>query len=99
MILRHLYTGADRPSTLSEIAERAGITRRQAELAIRDARLAGEPILSGPRGMYLASNDAEAARWVERQRSRGVTLLETARAVERGIEARGARQGGFPWAA
>jgi hypothetical protein len=87
-ILRHLYVGADRPSTYDDIAERAGITRRQAEIAVREARLSGEPILGGSRGMYIASTDAEALAWCERQRSRAISLMESAQGVQRGVERR-----------
>ena len=97
-VTRYLYVGADRPTTYSELAERMGITRREAEAAVQDARLHGEPIVSGPRGLWLGC-DAEALAWCERQRSRAVKLMESAQGVQRGVERRTAAQEAFPWAA
>lgn len=88
----------DTPIPLSELAELSGMTRREAEQAIQDARLAGHPIVSDPRGMKLGT-DAEALEWCQRASRRVMHQLETVKAVERGVERRRARQGGFPWAA
>lgn len=98
-VTRYLYVGADRPTTYSELAERMGITRREAEAAVQDARLHEEPIVSGPRGLWLASSDSEALAWCERQRSRAIHLMESAQGVQRGVERRTAAQEAFPWAA
>lgn len=83
MIARHLHVGRDRPTTLSALAERMGITRREAEHAVRTARLNGEPILSDGRGLWATETPQEAREWAQRQRSRAIHLMETAQALER----------------
>jgi hypothetical protein len=78
---RYLYRGADRPSTLSELAERMGVTRREAENAVQAARMAGEPIVSGPRGLWVSESPTEVLEAAARLRSRALTQLVTARAL------------------
>jgi hypothetical protein len=100
-VTNYLFVGADRPTTYSELAERMGITHRQAEIAVQEARLNHEPIVSGSRGLWLAATDEEALAWVERQRSRAIHLMESAQGVQRGVEARRAigEQTSIGWAA
>lgn len=90
---RHLFIGADHPTTYSELAERMGVTHREAMTAVQEARVAGEPIVAGSRGLWLGT-DEEALAWCERQRSRGITLMESAQGVQRGVEARRATRAG-----
>ena len=85
-LLEKLNVGADAAITLSELAERMGVTRREAEVAVNAARHAGIPILSGNPGVWLAVSPGEARQWAARQRSRGIHILETASAVERAAE-------------
>ena len=86
-MIRHLNRSADSATSLSELAEKMGVSRREAEQAVQDARMAGEPIVSGPRGLWIGS-DAEALEWCERARSRAIHQLETVQAVQRGVERR-----------
>lgn len=90
--------GRDNAVTIGALAEANGITRREVEAFIQQARLDGSPIVSGSDGVWLGT-DQEALAWCERQRSRAVHLMESAQGVQRGVEARRARQEGFPWAA
>lgn len=89
---RHLYVGADRPTTYPVLAERMGVTEREAMQAVQDARLASEPILSGARGLWLASSPQEAREWAQRQRSRAIHLMESAQGVERWADAQAGEQ-------
>ena len=82
--------------TLSEIAEAANVSRREVEQAVQDARLAGMPVVSSSRGIWLG-NDAEALAWCERQRSRAIHLMESAQGVQRGVEARRANAEQTSW--
>ena len=88
----HLYVGADRPTTYPVLAERMGVTEREAMQAVQDARLASEPILSGARGLWLASSPQEAREWAQRQRSRAIHLMESAQGVERWADAQEGEQ-------
>ena len=90
-MVRHLNRSADAAITLSELAERMGVSRREAEAAVQEARLAGEPIVSGPRGLWIGT-DEEALAWCERARARAIHQLETVKGVQAGVEARRARQ-------
>ena len=85
---RHLYIWADRPTTYPVLAERMGVTEREAQEAVQEARLAHVPILSGARGLWLASSPQEAREWAQRQRSRAVHLMESAQGVERWADER-----------
>lgn len=87
MLRSHLNRSADSATSLSELAERMGVSRREAEQAVQDARMAGEPIVSGPRGLWIGT-DAEALEWCERARSRALNQLATVQAVQRGVERR-----------
>ena len=80
-VTRHLYIGADRPTTYSELAERMGVTHREAMLAVQEARLALEPIVSGPRGLWISDSPEEVARAAESLRKRLVTQYATVRAL------------------
>lgn len=84
--------------TIGELAEALHVPRRTIEEAVQSARLDGVPIVSGSEGLWIGT-DEEALEWCERQRSRGITLMESAQGVQAGVERRRARQGGFPWAA
>ena len=84
--------------TIGEIAEAADVSRREVEQAVQDARLSGLPIVSSGKGLWLGT-DAEALAWCERAHARAIHQLETVKGVRAGVERRGARQEGFPWAA
>ena len=75
--------------TYGEIAESAGVTRREVEQAVQDARLSGLPIVSSGKGLWLGT-DAEALAWCERAHARAIHQLETVKGVRAGVERRGA---------
>lgn len=77
----NLPIGRDSAITLSALAESLSMTRREAEEAIRQARLAGEPICTGAEGVWLASSPAETLQAAQRLRHRALTQLVTARAL------------------
>ena len=83
-----LNVGRDNARTIGELAETLNAPRRVIEESIQAARLDGVPIVSGSEGMWIASDDAEALAWCERQRSRAIHLMESAQGVQRGVEAR-----------
>ena len=85
-VLRHLFVGADNPTTYPVLAERMGVTEREAQAAVESARKAAIPVISGARGLWLASSSQEAREWVERQRSRAIHMMETAQGVEKWAE-------------
>ena len=58
------------------------LSRREVEAAILALRLAGEPICSGPDGVWLGTPD-ELAECIERLRARARTQLVTCRAMRR----------------
>jgi hypothetical protein len=87
-VTAHLFVGADRPSTYAELATRMGVTHREAMRLVQEARLDGVAVVSGGRGLWLASNDAEALAWCERAHSRAIHQLETVKAVRDGVAAR-----------
>ena len=80
-VARYLYVGADRPMTYSELAEQMGVTHREAMHAVQAARLAGVAIVSGPRGLWIASTSQEALEAAQALRRRAITQLVTARAL------------------
>lgn len=87
-VRRHLNIGQDGAIKYPELAERMGVSEREAQDAVQHARLQGEPIVSGNPGLWIATSDAEALAWCERQRSRAIHLMESAQGVQRGVEAR-----------
>jgi hypothetical protein len=90
-ILALVGRSADTAVTLSTIAERARVSRREVEQAIQEARLHGHPLITSAKGAWLGT-DAEALEWCERARSRVLHQLETIKAVEGGVVARRADQ-------
>lgn len=95
-----LNVGRDHARTIADLAEALNVSRREIEASVQAARLDGVPIVSGSEGLWLGTDD-EALAWCERQRSRGITLMESAQGVQRGVERRRAiREGqGTLWAA
>lgn len=76
-----LPSGEDRAVTLSELAERMGVSRREVEHAVQAARLAGEPIVTSQRGCWLSTDPDEVARAAESLNSRVVNQYRTVRAM------------------
>ena len=103
MTLLHaaLGHGRDNARSLSDIAEQLGTSRRHVELAIRELRLAGEPIASDGSGVWVTDvpEELEATyrslrRRVAQQSVTAWRLRQTARRL-RG----GGAQEVLPWAA
>lgn len=69
------------PLTKRILAEKAGTTQREVEAFIQDARLKGSPILSDSDGYRLCYDPSELRRCAERLRSRAMTQLSTAAAL------------------
>lgn len=74
------------PQNKRVLAEKAGTSTREVELLIHAARLEGVPILSNSDGYYLARNAAEIRACAARLRSRALTQLETAGALDKAAE-------------
>lgn len=70
------------PLTKKALAEAAGCSSREVELAIHEARLAGVPIVSDDRGYWLGTA-TEVLECAERLRRRYVNQAVTARALRR----------------
>ena len=85
-MIRHLHVGADAAITLDTLAARMNVSRREAEQAVHDARMAGVPIISGSRGLWLATTPQEAREQAARLRTRAIHQIETAQALERAAE-------------
>jgi hypothetical protein len=85
----HLHNSADRPTTLSELAERMGVSRREAEMLVQAARLEGVPVVSNNCGLWLGT-DQEALEWCQRAHDRAIHQLETIKGVRAGVERRAA---------
>lgn len=88
-VLGSIGHGADNARPLSDIAESLGVSRRAVEKAIQEARLAGEPIASGRRGVWLA-DDLELAATIaslERRLATQYLTLRKLRQRERAMRA------------
>jgi predicted DNA-binding transcriptional regulator YafY len=85
-MIRHLNVGADAAITLDTLAARMNVSRREAEQAVHDARMVGVPIISGSRGLWLATTAQEAREAARRFRDRAVHQMATAQALERAAE-------------
>jgi biotin operon repressor len=70
------------PQTKRQLAEKAGITQREVELLIQQARLEGAPICSNADGYWLGTA-AEVEECARRLRSRYIHQAITARALRR----------------
>lgn len=80
MILSALGHGKASARTKRHIAAELGISTREVEEAIQQARLDGHPIISGDNGYYIGTAD-EARACADRLRSRAIHQLETAQAL------------------
>ena len=85
----NLGLGADNARSIGAIAESAGVSRREVERAVEDARRNGEPICTGPGGVWLTDNPAELRdnyralrRRYIRQAVNARVLLRTARRLD-----------------
>lgn len=86
-LARHLRVGRGNAVTIEAIAEAAGVPRRDVERAVQEARLAGYPIISGDRGLWVASSLQELVDQRERLRARARNQLVTARGLDKAIQA------------
>jgi hypothetical protein len=80
-LLSLIGASADSAVTLSAIATAAGVSRREVEQAVYDARMEGRPIVTGPNGAWRAQDALEAASMADRLRRRALHQLLTARAL------------------
>ena len=86
-LARYLRVGRGNALTEAAIAEAAGVTVREVQRAIQDARRAGYPVISGDRGVWVAGSLQELVDQRERLRARARTQLVTARGVDKAIQA------------
>ena len=86
-LVRYLRVGRGNAVTIAAIAEAAAVPRREVELAIQRARLAGFPVISGDAGVWTAGSLQELVDQRERLLARARTQLVTARGLERAIQA------------
>lgn len=71
------------PVTLSELARRMRVPRRDAERAVQEWRLAGVAVVSDANGVRLAASASEVAECAAALRRRAINQLLTARALRR----------------
>ena len=88
------YLGTE-PTTLTELAARMHVPRREAERFVQEARLAGVPLVSDGDGVRLARDATEAAQCAARLRRRAITQLLTARALRRAAQRMTLAEGDF----
>ena len=70
------------PQTLASLADRAYLdSRRAAEQAVHELRLAGHPIISSGRGVWLSTDPAEVTFGAETLRRRLIVQYRTVRAL------------------
>lgn len=81
LVYAHLNIGADRPTTLSELAERLGVARRSVEAAVEELRHAGRPVASSSRGIWIAQTSGEMRELYRTLRHRVASQSVTAWAV------------------
>jgi biotin operon repressor len=66
-----LKWGADGAQSISELAERLNLSRRQVEVALQELASSGSyPLIAGPRGVYLASSADEVDAYADALRAR-----------------------------
>lgn len=82
-----LPNGEVRAVTLSALAERLNVSRREVEQAVLENRLAGLPVCSSSKGLWLTTSPQEAREQAQRLRSRAIHQMETAQAMERAADA------------
>lgn len=70
-------------STIAEIAQRLGWSRRSVEEAIEDLRLAGEPIIAGPQGVRISNDAAEIRAYARGRRHRLASIAKGTRSLLR----------------
>lgn len=80
-LLPLIGSSQDTARTLSNVAERAGASRREVEQAVQAARMLGYPVCSSGAGLWRAQTAAEALSMAERLRGRALHQLLTARAM------------------
>lgn len=69
--------------TLDEIAGQLGVPRREVEQLIEGWRLAGKPIVAGPKGVRWTENPDELEQYVEARRRRMASIYLGSRALRR----------------
>jgi biotin operon repressor len=84
------------PRTIADLEQATGIPRREVEAALQALRLAGEPIGSGSRGVWLVRTAQEAREMAQRLRERAETQLATAGALAATADEMAAAEMGRP---
>jgi biotin operon repressor len=64
---------------LDGIAAELGVSRREAEAAIEELRLSGEPIIGGDRGVRLTDDPLELREYVQSRRHRALAIAKGTR--------------------
>lgn len=74
------------PQSKKILAEKARTSTREVELAVQAARLEGHAILSNADGYWLSQDPAEIRKCAQRLRSRALTQMNTAAALNRAAD-------------
>jgi len=82
-----LGLGADNARSISQIADSYGVSRREVEQALEDARRAGVPLVAGARGVYIATDVRELIEYERRLRERVRSQMHGIRGVRKAIRA------------
>ena len=85
------------PLTKRALAEAAGCSTRDIELAIHQARLDGFPIISDSDGYRLSNDPSEVLACSKRLRARAIHQLLTSRALRRTSRRMSEAQIALPW--
>lgn len=77
-LLRWLRQG---PVTIADLTLLLGVSRREVEALVEDARLRGEPIVGGNDGLRLTENPDELERYIDARRRRIASIYLGNRAL------------------
>lgn len=86
LLLVNLGRGRDRAEPLGSLQERLGAPRRALEAAVQDLRLRGQPVASGPDGVWLGDTEDVAAT-LRSLRGRMVAQYQTYLALRKTLRA------------
>lgn len=86
-LLDFLQRNAGQAWTCPELAKRFNTTVRNIQQAIQDCRTErGAPICSGDRGIWFATVREEAEEYIERHKSRAITLMTTMSEMKKSVD-------------
>ena len=83
LVYTRLNWGADKPRTISDIAEDLHASRRAVEAAVEALRRSGAPIVTGSAGVWLTQDAHELMDSYRRLRRRALTQLQNLRGLQR----------------